>query len=293
MFFISTQNRFVKGVDKSKNHCTGWADIVLLSFSFPGLLFYTVLMSNEALFVLSSLAMMASIYTGLGYLFLALCAYIDFGNFLVLFLFFCLVKLFLVCEKFSRSIAYLLVPPVFMALYAVRDPLFDILSSTFAHDRITHLYQTLYQSEGVYSHLLYKYPLPFRYANTFATGTFMSPSGIKSPVVHIFVLVASFTLILNYLRLQGALNANITNLSHKTRQMYVSARILRPYLAASLLTILLPILFLPTFSNAKYYIFTLPVFLAYFVIYWGFRKVFLSIIFLNISVFLWIIISYR
>jgi hypothetical protein len=292
MFFICTRNRALIGVDKCKHHCAGWPDIVLLSLSFPGLLYYTALMSNEALFVLSALAMMASIFSRFSYVFLALCAYIDFGNFIVLFFFFCLFKFFLIFENFFRSKTIWLVPLFVVALYPARDSLFHLLSSVLANDWITHLYETLYLSEGSYNELLYKYTLPLRYANTFATGIFMTPSGLKSPVLYFFVLVFFFVLIVNYRRLRNTLSGNVTNFHLQINPAHIRERILLPGFSASILTILLTILFLPTFSNAKYYIFTLPVFLGFFVIYWGFKKVFLSIIFLNATVFFWILISY-
>ena len=292
MLFICTQNRALKGADKCKYHCAGWPDIVLLALSFPGLLYYTALMSNEALFVLSALAMMASIFSRFSYVFLALCAYIDFGNFIVLLLFFCLFKFFLIFKNFFRPKTIWLASLFVVALYPARDSLFHLLSSVLAHDWITHLYETLYLPEGSYNELLYKHTLPLRYANTFATGIFMTPSGLKSPALYFFVLVSFFVLIVNYRPLRNTLSDNVINSHLQGNLRHMGTELLLPGLTASILTILLIILFLPTFSNAKYYIFMLPVFLGFFVIYWGFKKVFLSIICLNVTVFLWILISY-
>jgi hypothetical protein len=248
---------------------------VLLSFLFPSILYYTGLLSNEIFSLLVSLSIILFIDKKfiLGFLLFAIFL-IDFGNFFVVFYF---IIVYFFSRFFSRAYGYkklfyfgfILVSFFYViGFYALEY----LKVFSFMVDKVDAILFKFVEGDSV--ELVDKYPVILRPFITVLTGTFMTPSGVKSVFIYIYLLILFSFLFYNFFFLK---NNNFFKIN------FDSIFIKNTYFSA-VVTVLSFVFILPVYANAKYFVFLIPFFLYPFVLIFGANKIFTVFVFSNILV---------
>jgi hypothetical protein len=277
-----------------------WHSICILSLFFPSLLYYLGVASVEQLTLVLSLFIIGFCLNFFLVASLWLVIYLlDSGNSLVVLVFLILFYLFMWLRLRLRFGLLGLVLLCLFALFLVawfRDFIFFVFGDFFNSDRLLYFHEEFYSPGGLYAELIEKHGLLVRLANAFLTFVYMTPSGFKSGFFSFLVFFAIILACIRFGSSKGCVGIPISGFSPRffLDRSASSTRFfvfLQSGFLAGLCVILFFIILLPTHSNAKYYIFVFPFFLAPFVLAYGFRRVTFFIAFGNISVLVVFIFS--
>jgi hypothetical protein len=242
-------------------------DAVSLSLIFPGVLYYSGLMAEEQLYLI--VALLIFLFWGAWIplvLIIFLLYQIDIGNFFVSTLF---VVIMFIFDNY-KTIRYLKYYFLLMALIVV--------SFIYGHELL--YYSTslglmpdimLMKTEAIYNsledgELISKYPIALRPVVTFMSFSFMTPSGLKAPLVYIFM--GYFLMLISF---KVAKSKN-----HQSHLFWF----------VSIGVVLIFIFIFPNYSNAKYYIFIFPFLIRVALNYFSRMKIFIFGMSMSVAVIL-------
>lgn len=230
-------------------------NIIFISLFCTGLLYYTSLVSHEVYTLVLSLAFLLfrkKLYVN--FLILLLIAMIDIGNSLVILVFFSFYIYLRLLKYFIKN---------FILIGILSLTFFIYLSSNFLLEFIPDL--TLFKlyeffptvlkrylfhldlHHNINAETFGKYPVIFRPIITFLTGIYFTPKYVTSILV---IMIHSLTiLIIFYYFMVKKYRINSNNPEEINSWIYF---------IATITTILFFTTSLPAYSNAKYYIFTVP-----------------------------------
>jgi len=217
-------------------------DSLAISMMLPGMIYYLGVLSVEQLHLF--VALFIFLFWGFWLPVLGLFAIlltIDFGNSVVVFSFILLMIIFKRIHQLKRTWFFLgLLSLISFAWIFDYQYVFNILAQLdFLPVKFLDKSESIIDSYNT-SELLTKYPVFFRPVITFMTFVFMTPEGIKVPLI--YMLFGLFTLILS-LKAFKSKDSNI-----------------EVFWFGPVTVVLFFIFFLPTYVNAKYYIFMMPFF---------------------------------
>lgn len=242
-------------------------DVISLSLVFPGMIYYLGLFSHEQLTLVFSLCIFVFWkFRFVVLLFLFFIGLVDVGNLLVVsfFVFSSWCYLYMSKKYRIKTVVLVMFLPVLIAFF-YGNKVLDFLSGlSFMSSRVQAIINSL--AIGDFRE---KYPLVFRPVLTYMNFVFMTPSFVKVPLAYVFV---------------GAmfLWGGVKVFAFSSLKLNDDAKVL---FANALVTILFFVFMLPSYGNAKYYIFLLPFIMMPFVVDFGRNKVFIFILFSNALVF--------
>ena len=243
-------------------------DSLAISMILPGMIYYLGVLSQEQLhlFVALFIFLFWGFWLPVLGLFVILLP-IDFGNSIVVFSFILLMIIFKRIHLLKRTWFFLgLLSLIYFAwifeyqyVYNILAQL-DFLPVKFLEkfEQIVHAYNN--------SELLTKYPVILRPVVTFMTFVFMTPQGIKVPLI--YIPFGLFTLILSL----KAFKSKDTNIE--------------TFWFVPISIVLFFVFLLPTYVNAKYYIFMMPFFVYVALRYYSRLSVLILFSFSSFFVFL-------
>lgn len=241
-------------------------DALALSLIFPSMLFYLGVLAEEQFYLVVALYIFLfwGFWVPILSLFLVL-TIIDFGNsivaiFFVLSMFFLLKLRILNRKLFFFSVSLF----IFFALVVGYRFLEFFLQLGIMSEAFTA------KSEGIFnslndSELLTKYPIFLRPVVTFMSYVFMTPSGIKSPILYIMFFLLFIIISVKVLK-----------------KCFVRLDI---YWFVPLSVIVFFVFLFPTYGNAKYYIFMMPFFVYVALNFYSREKIFLLASFSSMFVY--------
>ena len=270
-WFIKFSNTFnLKLSDKEWNLRI---DSLAISMIFPGVIYYLGVLSVEQLHL--AVALYIFLFWGFWLPVLGLFAIllsIDFGNSIVVLSFILLMIIFTRIRQLKRTWFFLgllsLISFAWILGYQLLDMFvqLDFLSDNFL-SKSKAISNSLNNSE-----LLTKYPVFLRPVITFMTFVFMTPAGVKVPLM--YILFGLFTLTLS-LKVFKSKNSNI-----------------EIFWFVPMSIILFFTFLFPTYANAKYYIFMMPFFVYAALGYYSRKSILILFCFSSVFVFL-SLIMYR
>lgn len=251
---------------------------ICLSLFFPSMIFYTGLLSKEQIVLLFSLFFILFRNSSISILFLFIVIALDFGNgFFVLIyfignLFFNLIYKFFNLKVYVFVILSLIIVSYLFSVHILNYILINYENylpsfiNSFLRGIIDHHYV-----EG----FLDKYPLFLRPIITFMSFNFFIPGNIKIIPLYFYSFVFLTLLLFNAIFIQyKRLNA--------IEKEILSNKIIEVINASVI--IIITVLILPAYCNAKYYIFLLPLFFSLGLVIYGYNKLILFNIFANLIV---------
>ncbi|NRP37548.1 hypothetical protein XMA121_000133 [Marinobacterium sp. xm-a-121] len=252
---------------------------------FPGVIYYLGLLSVEQFFLAASFAvfLLWGNFLIVGFLLWMLFA-IDFGNAMVVTVFVLLVLgLQFSIRRIGLSLTFFVATGILSVVYFVGFRLltvfFDDPNAVLAGTVVAGKAEAIYEAMALGGYRE-KYPAILRPIISFMSGVFMTPTGLKSIFAYIVAVIGLYALFLRTLKRLGGID-------EECRAKLGS------FLTAPLLLILFFTFLIPTYANAKYYIFALPFLMYVAVSVFGSRSVFMFNIALSLSValnigFFWI-----
>ena len=270
-WFIKFSNTFnLKLSDKEWNLRI---DSLAISMIFPGVIYYLGVLSVEQLHL--AVALYIFLFWGFWLPILGLFTIllsIDFGNSIVALSFILLMIIFTRIRQLKRTWFFLGL--IFLILFAWISgyQLLDMFTQLdFLPDKFLSKSKAMSDAFNT-SELLTKYPVFLRPVITFMTFVFMTPAGIKVPLM--YILFGLFTLILS-LKVFKSRNSNI-----------------EIFWFVPMSIILFFTFLFPTYANAKYYIFMMPFFIYATLRYYSRKSILILFLFSSFFVFL-SLIMYR
>ena len=235
---------------------------VALSFIFPGFVYHSSLFSIEQVTLMLSVLLVFNLFNRRYYysvIILALSYALDSGNtqVVLVLIFYVLISMFI--YKKLGSFVFILFTLISMVIAYIGSTIILNFVASYS-DRIARI--VLDYAEFDWN----KWPLYLRPVMTFMSYNLMPPSMAKHPLLYIFVLSGIFyTFFKHY-------NSSVLN---KVNFEYVVIP-LALFAGISIIVFLLP-----GFNNAKYYIFSLPLFINSFLQYFSFKTVLIFLLILN------------
>lgn len=212
-------------------------DALGISLLFPGMIYFSGILALEQLVLVLALLLVVFLDSFLLVaLILLIVMNLDLGNSIVYMAFISILYLFLFLYR-KKSTKIILVSSIFIVgvSLVLGIKLFDIIANIPA---LQLKVEAIQQKRDVF---IDKHPVIARPIITFMTGVFMTPSGVKSVILYLGVIVGIIF----------AYRKSFMLKSQKIKQSYI-------YVLAVIVTILFFVFMLPDYSYAKYYIFMLP-----------------------------------
>jgi len=247
LLIITFRNAFIRAMNtlrlrRTRGEWNKRLDAIALSLIFPGMLYYLGVFAGEHFYVVAALYLFLFSSFAIPIIFLLIIiSSIDFGNSLVAIFFVLTLTYFnLVSRKNSKfylyGSAFLLVIFALFIGYSFLN-LITQLSFLVSDSLLIGKAESMYSSleDGYY---VTKYPVLLRPAITFMAFIFLTPSGLKIPLLYIFYAVAFLYIFYK---------------TYKSNNMQIQV-----FLLTSIVTILFFVFLFPTYANAKYYIFMFP-----------------------------------
>ena len=253
------------------------SDTVAITLLLPSSIYYIGLLSVEHVFVITSFIVFL-FWRGNRFVLVvtfAACYLIDIGNFIVLLLF---TLYYLSLKQLKNSIGskylYVAIASVLVA-YVVGYNLVSVLSSVPVIGDRAELILKSYET-----HLsLNKYPIILRPIITFMSFVFYSADNIKAPLSYILV---SFYFLKTYINARRK-RITITSDDYENTLFVI---------ITGTLFILTLVFILPTYANAKYFMFLLPFYVHFFIVVNGLKKTYYAIVFLALITYFQIFVGY-
>lgn len=249
LFIIIFREGFIKGMailgfNRTPIEWNRRIDAVALSIIMPGMLYYLGVLAIEQLYLI--VAIYIFLFWGFALpivLIFILLVSIDFGNSIVVLFFIFSLMFFGYIRKrlgnvFFYGFALLLIIFALSVGYILLDLIMQLSflgGDNRLEQKVTSIFNSLDGSE--YGD---KYPIILRPVITFMSFIFMTPSGLKVPLLYIVYFIAF--LFITYKVFKGEDREN------------------QVYWLTSIVVILFFVLLFPTYGNAKYYIFMFPFF---------------------------------
>jgi hypothetical protein len=217
-------------------------DTLGISLVFPGMLFYLGVLAEEQLFLVGALYIF--LFWGFWKVIFVLLIFllaIDFGNSIVAIFYVLSMLFFIKLRNVSRNLFFLGISLfVFFALFVDYRILEFFIQLDFLPEDFNAKSESMFNAfDG--SELLTKYPILLRPVVTFISFIFMTPSGVKVPLLYIvYFLLFSFI---------------------SMRTLRIECAKLDLYWFVPLAVIVFFVFLFPTYANAKYYIFMMPFFI--------------------------------
>ncbi|HBT0573823.1 TPA: hypothetical protein MA142_000437 [Klebsiella pneumoniae] len=241
---------------------------ILISLTFPGVLYYLGLFTNEQFSLIMSMVSMCFISAGV-FVTIILCALIfilDAGNAVV---FTMVVGLYHSYRYLSRLLTLRKIIFISLLIVAVCFTLntkaLDFFNSLPIIGQKADAMSEQLDGSDYYA----KYPLLLRPVITYMTFIYMSPAYIKSIPLYIFFIM--FTIY--SIRKSSAQHSNVDSPD------------LKIFLLAFFTSTLSLVYMFPTYSNAKYYIFAFPAITQYFINSVGANRVYLFYLIMTVFLF--------
>lgn len=228
---------------KNKHGHSYSKDALVLSITFPGVVYYLGVFSHEQFsLVLSLLLIITWQYKIITLVLCSLIMAIDLGNSVVVIFFVSLMFFYsYVSRVYSvKTSIYIMLAQVLLCLFLGHEILSFTSGISLLESKSVAMYELL-DSSG----LAEKYPVILRPIITFMSFVFYTPSFIKVPVVYAFSILG-FAYLIRKLVLKMKVSNDVILEKH-----YL-------YMMVSLSSILSFVFMFPNYSNAKYYIFLLP-----------------------------------
>jgi hypothetical protein len=244
-------------------------DSLAISMIFPGAIYYLGVLSVEQLHL--ALALYIFLFWGFWLPVLGLLAIlfsIDFGNSMVVFSFIFLMTIFTRIRLLRRTWYFLgLLSLISFGLIFDYHLLNIFTTLDFLPDKLLDKSESILDTYNIHqSELLTKYPIFFRPIITLMTFIFMTPSGIKVPLI--YIIIGLYTLILSF-KVVKSKDSNI-----------------EIFWFGPMAIILFFTFLFPTYVNAKYYIFMLPFFVYAALGHYSRKSILILFSFSNFLVFL-------
>lgn len=234
-----------------------------ISLLFPSMIYYLGVLSFEQWTLVISLLMIMLVESIVGLLFfLYLVFLLDTGGSVVLIVFFALSYIYKYLISFiGLSRLFLLSIILLITVYLLNITVLGRLLqyNLFVIQRLLDEANNTYLAV-ISSGLIQKYPIVLRPVITYMSMIFLTPSALKSVALYVItgglIIFSSYRLYREYQRqvLATPLFSPQHNKMDRMKKDIV-------YALAAITTILLFVFILPTYANAKYYIFLLPIFI--------------------------------
>lgn len=234
-------------------------EAIILTLMFPSVIYYTGILAEEQFILI--LSFLVFIFWRIWWIILPvtiIIALIDFGNFIVVASFIISLLLLNFLNNHIKLRSTLIVATVFITLIFIMSSFtlnylasFDLLSGKAI--AMTELLE-----EGDYRN---KYPVLLRPVITFMSSIFMLPSGIKVAPLYILYFALIVATLLKIRKRYRLIKKQKENRKQKIQSFNNSIL----FLASPIAVVLLFVFIAPNYSFAKYYIFTIP-FIVYFYI---------------------------
>ena len=260
-------------------------DALSLTLIFPSIIYYLGVFSLEqSVLILSLLVFLFWGFRVFMIGLLALIAFVDSGNFVVVFTFIVFsVSFIILAKKCSTKTSFLAMFSVILFAYISDYSVLIYVEQVYLiSDIATSMLSKVMHLQHINSNLLEKYPIYLRPIITFMSGTFMTPSGIKVIPIYIIFSVFFVTLIFKLKRLYiiSYREKFMNNIAFNIVQTKI-------ILLASTVTLILFFVFLfPDYSFAKYYVFIIPFIFSTALIVYMKSNILIIIIISNLIVFL-------
>lgn len=218
-------------------------DSLALTIIFPGVLYYLGVLAEEQFFLV--VALYVFLFWGfllpLFFLFIVLSS-IDFGNAIVVLFFILSMAFFSKVRDLNRNLFFVFSMSFLAFAFFVGYQFLELFTKiSFLGDGLSSKSDAMYRAlDG--SYLVEKYPVILRPFITFMSFIFMTPSGVKVPVLYVVIGFFIFKLTLKVFRSKN--------------------RVLDIYWFISIVSIAFFVFLFPSYGNAKYYVFMMP-FLVY------------------------------
>jgi len=243
LFLISPVLALIIFRIKKDNNFNKKLDSISLSLIFPGMIYHLGVLAEEQLLLIITLLIFVFWEKWIIILLLTLFAYtIDNGNTIIILFFF---ALYVVLKSIRNPKYYYWLLVLIMAISLILGPrLLEVMPTTSLFEsKVTLIYDSYLTGGEEY---IKKYPVLLRPIITFMSSIIATPSGIK--IVILYLLYGYlFTALAKKIYTRESKDSNEQNEKHA--------------FTAALSTIFIFIFVLPTYANAKYYIFLLPFFI--------------------------------
>jgi hypothetical protein len=246
-------------------------DSLALTMIFPSALYYLGVLAEEQLFLVVALYVFLfwGFWIPVVTLFIVLIS-IDFGNSIVVVFFILSLFFFSKVHEVNRRVFFIFLVFLLFFFFFIGYRFLEFFSQfSFLGDGFTSKSDAMYQSLNG-SELVNKYPVILRPIITFMTFVFMTPSGVKVPILYVIVGFFTFFISLKILKRND--------------------KVLDCYWFISIFSIISLVFLFPTYANAKYYIFMMPFFVYVVLSFCTRRNVLLFFIFSSFCVFLHLIL---
>jgi hypothetical protein len=267
-----------------------WAlrlDALALALLLPSVIMALGVFAEEQFVVMLSLLLVLVCRNVFCTLFLLVLVFgLDLGNGLVVFTAVSLLAINrTIARRFGFRILYMIVAAELLVVLVVGFVFIDVLSSIgFLADKVGGMMSVLTDGDDQAS----KYPVILRPVVTFMTAIFMSAESLKAiPLYPIF----GYAIVTWWKRVKRLHNGALT-FAYDFRQWpgvveYDECRVM---LISAINAILLFVFLLPTYSNAKYYLFLIPFFLASALQVFDRRKMRALFIFSSLTVYIFLVL---
>lgn len=255
----------------SYNEWNNRIDALALSLLFPGMLFYLGVLSLEQLHLIAALYIF--LFWGFWFLIFSLLVImlsIDLGNSVVAIFFIGALWFFTHFSNNGRKKLFLFISLLLCLAYFVNFKILDaLLNISFVTVGITQKSLAMLSAlDG--SELLTKYPIFLRPIISFMSFVFLTPTGVKAPLLYVLFSLYFVGITLKVIEKR---NNNVDVI------WFIPIAV-----------IVFFVISFPTYSNAKYYIFMLPFLIYVSLLFFNKRNIFLFFLAANTFVFLHLIL---
>ena len=242
--------------------------VLLLSLLFPGLLYYTSVVSLEQITLMLSMLIVLFLESYIiASILLPLILYIDTGNGVIVLVFLAFNYLLsIISNRYVKNIKIIVILYLIFIYFANLLVLELATSIPYLSGIASAEYEYYGIGEGNYVYS--NYPLLGRPIITFLSSVFMTPWFVYSLTAFAIFIYMLYTAIV------------------KAKSYYKFSEITTTEvnLLATILTVFTCVFMLPGHANAKYYIFMFPIFIVWLIKMIGLKKVYKYIILLNLTV---------
>ena len=273
-------------------HWNNFLDATFLSFSFAGFIYIVGFISLDTISLALSIYVIIFIRNIIIIAPLVFVIYItDTGSAIIMIVFISFYYFYLILSIFLKMVYIFILLIIFSVLiYTLQDYFFYFLLDN-DYFELSLPYQFLINSFVDYDPDTFnsftqasrKYPAVFRPIITYMSAIYFSALGLKAPLAYIYNSLGISFLI--YLSIRYIVHSNFKSNNFLSYKKYY----LIPLIAA-ISTILLLVTLFPNNSYAKYYIFLLPFFFNYSLIFFDRFKILQYIFFNNFLVFYFLIL---
>ena len=263
-------------------HWNNFIDATSLSFCFAGFIYILGFISLESITLVLSIYVIIFLNNIIIIIpLIILIFFLDTGSFVIIITFVSFYYFYLILSIFFNMVnIFIIVIALFVSIYFLQDYLFYFLLDNdyfeiplSYHFLISSFVDSSLDSENAFTVSARKYPIILRPIITYMSAIYLSGMNVKVPLVYIYNFFGIASLI--YLTFKFILNSNF-----KSNEFFLYKRFYLIPLIAAITTILLLVFMFPNNAYAKYYIFLLPFFFNYTLVFFDRFKI-LQYIFVN------------